>query len=298
MNPSKINSIRRIINKRNSFWKILGILGSVGSIVGAIMGIYFYQVARKERIPTLIFHPIKTELLKKDNIDKSPISVFLKSGKPLNSNLISTTFYFFNQGKESIKSVNVLEPLLITPQDRNVSIVDINMIKVSRSVTGIVLKHDTVSNSLNISLSILEQNDGVAAQIIYEGGDMNTIFEMSGVIEGAKNIANKIEFDFKVLLHEPTFYFALFYLVLFVIALYLFYKYGTSWLVKRYLLIIRSEENFAEKSTISITNAKMILVAFTLSLSLTLLGILFGFFYKETMKERTSPPINMEFIMK
>lgn len=37
----------------------------------------------------------------------------------------------------------------------------------------------------------------------------------------------------------------------------------SSWLVNRYLLIIRNEENFAEKSTISFTYAKLILLAVT-----------------------------------
>jgi hypothetical protein len=40
----------------------------------------------------------------------------------------------------------------------------------------------------------------------------------------------------------------------------------SNWLTNRYLLILRNEENFAEKTTISFTYAKLILVTFILLL--------------------------------
>lgn len=48
----------------------------------------------------------------------------------------------------------------------------------------------------------------------------------------------------------------------------------SSWLVNRYLLIIRNEENFAEKSTISFTYAKLILLAVTLFLVMMVISLL------------------------
>lgn len=48
----------------------------------------------------------------------------------------------------------------------------------------------------------------------------------------------------------------------------------SSWLVNRYLLIIRNEENFAEKSTLSFTYAKVILLAVTVFIILMLLCLL------------------------
>lgn len=48
----------------------------------------------------------------------------------------------------------------------------------------------------------------------------------------------------------------------------------SSWLVNRYLLIIRNEENFAEKSTLSFTYAKVILLAVTVFVVLMLLSLL------------------------
>ncbi|MDX1628009.1 MAG: M23 family metallopeptidase [Fulvivirga sp.] len=48
----------------------------------------------------------------------------------------------------------------------------------------------------------------------------------------------------------------------------------SSWLVNRYLLIIRNEENFAEKSTFSFTYAKVILLAVTVFIILMLLSLL------------------------
>ncbi|UII28499.1 M23 family metallopeptidase [Fulvivirga maritima] len=48
----------------------------------------------------------------------------------------------------------------------------------------------------------------------------------------------------------------------------------SSWLVNRYLLIIRNEENFAEKSTFSFTYAKVILLAVTVFIILMFLSLL------------------------
>ncbi|MEM6523079.1 MAG: M23 family metallopeptidase [Bacteroidota bacterium] len=48
----------------------------------------------------------------------------------------------------------------------------------------------------------------------------------------------------------------------------------SSWLVNKYLLIIRNEENFAEKSTLSFTYAKVILLAVTIFIVLMLLSLL------------------------
>ena len=48
----------------------------------------------------------------------------------------------------------------------------------------------------------------------------------------------------------------------------------SSWLVNRYLLIIRNEENFAEKSTFSFTYAKVILLAVTVFIVLMALSLL------------------------
>ena len=44
--------------------------------------------------------------------------------------------------------------------------------------------------------------------------------------------------------------------------------------MNRYLLIIRNEENFAEKSTLSFTYAKVILLAVTVFIVLMLLSLL------------------------
>ena len=47
----------------------------------------------------------------------------------------------------------------------------------------------------------------------------------------------------------------------------------SSWLVNKYLLIIRNEENFAEKTTLSFTYAKVILLAVTIFVILMLLSL-------------------------
>jgi hypothetical protein len=68
------------------FW--LGIVGTVGSLIGIVLSFYFYQESQIKPLLTFSVHPLKTELQRPD-FDKE--LGFIYKGKPVNSDCISKT---------------------------------------------------------------------------------------------------------------------------------------------------------------------------------------------------------------
>ena len=94
------------------FWNILG------WVVGVAVSFYFYFESIKEREPTFIIDPLRPVLIDKDLLANKPLNIFDTSGQAINDNVSVITFYFFNQGRESIKRENILEPIRIDLPDK------------------------------------------------------------------------------------------------------------------------------------------------------------------------------------
>ena len=67
------------------FW--LGIVGTVGSLIGIVLSFYFYQESQIKPLLTFSVHPLKTELQRPD-FDKE--LGFIYKGKPVNSESITS----------------------------------------------------------------------------------------------------------------------------------------------------------------------------------------------------------------
>lgn len=87
------------------------ILSWVVSIIGIISSFYFYFESIKERVPTFIVDPIKPTLIDTELLKDKPIKIFDPSGKEIFERVTVITFYFFNQGDQSIRREDILEPL-------------------------------------------------------------------------------------------------------------------------------------------------------------------------------------------
>jgi hypothetical protein len=161
------------------------IISSVISIVITIIfGYYFLYVGIRERRPTFYVDPTRTTILDKENADNAPLQLLKSNGDTITSDVTSVFFYFFNQGEETIKHENIYSPLRIII-DEKAEILDYKILKVARSVSGIDVIRDTTGNSLTVNLKALEENDGFAGQIIFEG-EKNTPIRMEGGIDGVK----------------------------------------------------------------------------------------------------------------
>ncbi len=122
----------------------------------------------------------------------SRLSVFWQetnqTRKEVTGNVYLTRFYFWNDGKEAIKSENILSDLEITTSNPKVQILEANIIKTSRpEINRVTASFDNKRNSLKINFRILEQGDGFSGQIIYSGGEIHGL-TFKGHIEGVPRV--------------------------------------------------------------------------------------------------------------
>jgi hypothetical protein len=231
----------------------------------------------------------------KELVKDKPLKILNSKGIEITQDVNVLTFYFFNQGDESIKSTNILSDLILS-LPLNCEILDYKILKESRDVSKIRLsKKDSIKNSISINFKILEKSDGFTGQIIYLGGKEHRLI-LTGEIEGVKQIFSSV----KTLNHIKLSSLLVLMLILYIILnLYFVVKFGSR-LKQPYQLIIRNENNLAEKTTISFTYGKFLIVSSSifmlifvgsLFLSKTLLSNWFDPKYKPSIK--TEVPIEI-----
>lgn len=174
----------------------LGYASVVLGVLGVLIAAYAYQESIREREPSFIIDPVRTEILRSDQVLGVPIRVTRTDGTEIKSDLSSVRFYLWNNGKESIRDSDVLQQISIRFDDPNVRIVYPTILKISHEVAGIRVTPDLTNpeKALLISFKILEKNDGVTGQIIYEGST-NARLVISGIIEGVESFRSESVFQ-------------------------------------------------------------------------------------------------------
>ena len=148
---------------------------------------YKKSIAKPE--PVFLIDPVRTKIIESKHILETPLRVVRPNGDEIKGNVTSVRFYFWNNGRKSIKKSNILEPLVITLDDPNGEILDYKILKCSRKVVKPVVGLNSVdpSKSLSLSFAILEQEDGLTGQVIYRG-EPEAKLVIYGTIEGVWKI--------------------------------------------------------------------------------------------------------------
>lgn len=196
--------------------KVLEYASYIFGILGVILSIYFYQVSIKQKDPTFIIEPIRTQIINSKKLNNQPIKVIAVSdGQEIKKDLTVIRFYFWNKGKEAIKAEDVLKPLQIV-SDSEVKILYAKEIKTSRELCEI---KQTIIDSSKILLNfkILEKNDGLTGEFLYEG-PTNANFKLNGAIESVSQFSH-FSVSTSFLIGKTLFYFflGLFGIYLFII---------------------------------------------------------------------------------
>jgi hypothetical protein len=167
----------------------LGIAGVMIGLLGIGGSYYFYKVSEKEKEPILLVDPYRSVIVEAKSIKDFPLKVVGRDGKPVEKDITSMRFYFWNEGRESIKKADILKPVQLVLSSPNVEIIDYKTLAVSREeiVQPRIALNQYNGNTLDLSFDILEQDDGFSVQIIFMGSP-DTEAEIKGVIEGAKGI--------------------------------------------------------------------------------------------------------------
>jgi hypothetical protein len=165
------------------FW--LGIMGTVGTLIGIFLSIYLYRASQIKPILTFGVLPLKTELQRPD-YDKE--LGFVYQGKLVDSaSITAVQVAIWNAGTRSIRDTDVLEPFHLVMPDA-AAILSVRVKKMSRPICGFEFVNnqtDYVSGKCLLKWRILEPDDGVVLQVIYAGSARHDP-TLEGVVEGQK----------------------------------------------------------------------------------------------------------------
>ncbi|MFL6207529.1 MAG: hypothetical protein ACJ74W_01690 [Pyrinomonadaceae bacterium] len=162
----------------------VGFVGTIASVLGVAIAIYFYAEGRKNHQLAYYVNPAKTVVVQAGQASKLVVNF---DNQVIGTDITAAQVAFWNQGKLSIRRDDVLKPIVIYTEN-NAPILEATLRKSSRDVVQISLSTDDLQKGrVPISWNILEHNDGGIIQLIY-AGNPNVHINMDGVIEGQKNI--------------------------------------------------------------------------------------------------------------
>jgi hypothetical protein len=166
------------------FW--LSIVGTVGTLLGVVLSVYFYQASQIKPLLTFGVHPLKTELQRPDYEKELG---FIYKGKPVGSESItSVQVSIWNAGTRSIRDSDVLDPFRLVMPDGS-AILSVRVKKTSRPICGFERldnQEDYKAGSCRLKWHILEPGDGAVLQIIYAGSARRDP-KLEGAVEGQRD---------------------------------------------------------------------------------------------------------------
>lgn len=167
------------------------IISNVLSItITIVFGYYFLYVGDREREPTFYVDPARTVIIDQANAADAPLQLLKPNHDTIHADVVSAYFYFFNQGKETIKRENVYSPIKI--KVKGAEILYFKVLKTSRDISGVRLSKDTLDNSLAIDFNALEKDDGLVGQVIFEG-DKDAPLIIEGGVDRVKHFRSELE---------------------------------------------------------------------------------------------------------
>jgi hypothetical protein len=172
----------------------VGILGSIASIIGIFIAIYFYFISQHIRELVYFVNPAKAIVFKPEQTSKLKVSF---GNKEIQDNVTAAQIAIWNQGTDSIKKENLLS-LINIKTNPPVPILEATIRKKSRDVINLILDQslDKVGK-ISLTWNILEKGDGFVVQVIYIG-DTNVNLSLDGVIE-KQDIIKEIKYTGSIL---------------------------------------------------------------------------------------------------
>ncbi len=150
-----------------------------------VWGVYASLLSHETRDPMFVVDPDRVEILSAARIANAPIKVTRRDNTPIRSDIYAVRFYLWNAGKRSIRPENVLETIRVA-LDSESEILDFKVLKVSRPITHarlVATPPGPGPHLLVVVFGILERQDGLTGQIIYQGR-RDAALSVSGIIEG------------------------------------------------------------------------------------------------------------------
>ena len=145
---------------------IVGIIGWAATVLSLVLGIFFYLQGTKKRDIVYYVNPIQAVVVKTGEATQLNV---LYGGRELKSDVTAAQIAVWNQGNESVRPENILEPIAIRTIP-SVPILEASIRKKSRGVVDVSLDQSRLSEGVvGVRWNILEQDDGTVIQLVYAG---------------------------------------------------------------------------------------------------------------------------------
>ncbi len=168
---------------------IVGLVGSVASVLGVLLALHFYRKSRHFRELVYQVDPSKAALVRADQLSRLKTSF---DGRVIETDITAAQITLWNRGTSSIRSSDILEPVAICLGER-IRILEATVRKTTRDVLGLTLdQSEFETGKIGIYWKILENNDGCTIQIIYSGNS-DVRITVEGVIEGQHQIRSDLD---------------------------------------------------------------------------------------------------------
>lgn len=173
-------SIKTFFETPSLWYNLIAITLAAASLVYGIV-INYIQTKKKEPVYWIHTTHMFREMVK----DVKGLRILYNNNEV--SDLSSTKFVFWNKGKDAIKQTDIASknPIRITI-DSEYEILDVFIDKFTNEDNNFTIKKQADGKSVLIVFEFMEQNDGVALQIIHTAPDGNHFTVSGKVISGSK----------------------------------------------------------------------------------------------------------------
>lgn len=172
---------------------VVGLIGTIASIMGVLLAIYFYLGSRDSRELIYYVHPAKATIVASGAASRLSVKY---DNQIIHTDITVAQIAFWNNGKLPIRRNNVLKPFIIQVE-KGLQILEVSLRKETRDVIGIAIDKSNLKNGIvSLNWEILEHNDGGIIQIIY-AGNTDVRITAKGIIEGQPEI-KELKFSGKI----------------------------------------------------------------------------------------------------
>lgn len=178
---------------------IIGLAGSLASIVSVPLAVYLFFASQSHRDLCYFLYPAKAVIVKAGQTSRLSITL---GGEPVDRDVIAAQVAFWNEGSQPIRPDHVLSPLVLRT-GRDSRLIEARLSKVGRDVSGIALDLTRLGeNEVRVNWGILERRDGAVVQLVYLG-DTATQVTATATIEGQRELhsivfADEVSFNARV----------------------------------------------------------------------------------------------------
>ena len=167
---------------------VVGVTGTVASLLGVVASLYFFLVARERPDLTCLVDDARSVVFRAGQSSQLRVT---SRGKPVTSDVTAAQVIFWNAGRRSIRAETILQPFTVS-LPKNFEILDARLAMVSRPLIDLTARQLN-DHSVEVRWRLIERGDGGVLQLTYAGAGKAPI-SCAGVVEGQRRV-RRISWD-------------------------------------------------------------------------------------------------------